>query len=122
MQPDRLRAAILDRLSQVIDPETGVDVVRMRLIEDLAVDDRGRVSYRFRPSSALCPLAVPLSLEIQRAVAGVEGVQQQDMQVVGYIQAEELTSLIREALRERQGRAKGEVRVKTDAGKENLDE
>jgi len=96
--PVQLRAVILNRLSSVIDPETGVDVVRMRLIEDLTVDEQGRVSYKFRPSSPLCPIAVPLSLEIQKAVAEVEGVIEQDMEIVGYIQAEELTALIRQAL------------------------
>jgi metal-sulfur cluster biosynthetic enzyme len=52
---EELRAAILSRLSEVIDPETGVDVVRMRLIENLMVDINGRVAYVFRPSSPLCP-------------------------------------------------------------------
>jgi len=28
--PEQLRAAILARLARVIDPETGVDIVRMR--------------------------------------------------------------------------------------------
>jgi metal-sulfur cluster biosynthetic enzyme len=85
----------------VIDPETGVDVVRMRLIEDLAVGDDGRVSYKFRPSSFLCPLAVPLSLEIQQAVAEIEGVTEQNMEIVGYIQADELTALLQRALAEK---------------------
>ena len=93
-----LRLAILKRLMSVIDPETGVDVVRMRLIEDLTVDESGRVSYKFRPSSFLCPIAVPLSIAIQQAVSEVEGVTEQDMEIVGYIQAEELTALIRQAL------------------------
>jgi metal-sulfur cluster biosynthetic enzyme len=58
-----LEQAIVERLRVVIDPETGVDVMRMRLIEDLSVDGQtGRVSYRFRPSSPLCPLAVHLVL------------------------------------------------------------
>ena len=96
----RLRDAILARLSTVIDPETGVDVVRMRLIEDLTVDKHGRVAYKFRPSSPLCPIAVPLAWEIQRAVAEVEGVTDQDCEIVGYIQAEEFTALIKEALAE----------------------
>jgi metal-sulfur cluster biosynthetic enzyme len=96
-----LRLAILKRLMSVIDPETGVDVVRMRLVEDLTVDDEGRVSYKFRPSSFLCPLAVPLSLEIQNAVAEVEGVTDQSMEIVGYIQADELTALIRRTLQAR---------------------
>jgi metal-sulfur cluster biosynthetic enzyme len=95
---EQLRTAILQKLATVIDPETGVDVVRMRLIEDLKVDDEGRVSYKFRPSSFLCPLAVPLSLEIQRAVAEVEGTTDQNMEIVGYVQADELTALIRRAL------------------------
>ncbi|MBN1453978.1 MAG: DUF59 domain-containing protein [Anaerolineales bacterium] len=31
--PEKLRLAIFERLSAVIDPETGADVVRMKLIE-----------------------------------------------------------------------------------------
>jgi len=96
--PEQLRTAILQRLSSVIDPETGVDVVRMRLIEDLTVDEHGRVSYKFRPSSPLCPIAVPLAWEIQQAVAQVEGVTAQDFEIVGYIQAEEFTALVKQAL------------------------
>jgi metal-sulfur cluster biosynthetic enzyme len=38
---EKLRAAILDTLSTVIDPETGVNVVRMPLIEDLRVEAGG---------------------------------------------------------------------------------
>jgi metal-sulfur cluster biosynthetic enzyme len=96
--PEKLQEDILIKLSNVIDPETGVDVVRMRLIEDLVVDTDGRVSYKFRPSSPLCPIAVPLSLMIQEAVASVPGVTGQDIQIVGYIQAEELTAFLSEML------------------------
>ncbi len=92
-----LEQAVKERLQQVIDPETGVDVVRMRLIEDLHVDlESGRVSYRFRPSSPLCPLAVTLALTMRDAVAGVSGVTEQEIQVVGYVGAEELNALLRE--------------------------
>src|SRR4030042_2618923 len=93
---ETLYQAIIERLSKVIDPETGVDVVRMRLIEDLMVDENGRVSYKFRPSSPLCPIAVPLSLMIREAVAEVEGVTEQDLEIVGYIQAEALTDTIKQ--------------------------
>ena len=95
---DDLRAANIESLSRVIDPETGVDVVHMRSIEDLVVDKHGFVSYKFRPSSPLCPIAVPLSLMIQEVVASVPGVTGQDMQIVGYIQAEELNDLLRQML------------------------
>jgi metal-sulfur cluster biosynthetic enzyme len=95
--PEILRQAILERLSKVIDPETGVDVVRMRLIEDLIVDEKGYVSYKFRPSSPFCPIAVPLSLDIQHAVAEVEGVTGQNVEVVDFALAEELTKWLRQA-------------------------
>jgi metal-sulfur cluster biosynthetic enzyme len=91
---EALRKAILTRLSTVIDPETGIDVVRMRLIEDLNVDEKGRVSYTFRPSSPLCPIAVFLCMSIKTAVAEVPGVDQQTIRVTGYVQANELTELI----------------------------
>jgi len=96
MSPDTLRQAVLTRLSAVIDPETGVDVIRMRLIEDLAVDEKGVVRYAFRPSSPLCPLAVMLALSIRQAVAEVEGVSGQEIEVVGYIRAEELNAMLQE--------------------------
>jgi metal-sulfur cluster biosynthetic enzyme len=97
-ESDDLRAAIIRKLSTVIDPETGVDVIRMRLIEDLTVSEDGKVRYKFRPSSPLCPIAVPLSVMIQEAVASVPGLSGQDMEIVGYIQAEELNALLREML------------------------
>jgi len=91
-----LREVILTRLSTVIDPETGADVVRMRLVEDLEVDEGGVVRYKFRPSSPLCPLAVSLALSIRKVVAEVEGVTRQQIEVVGYIKAGELNTMLRE--------------------------
>jgi len=93
---DDLRIRIIARLTQVIDPETGVDVIRMRLIEELKIRGDGFVSYKFRPSSPLCPLAVSLSVQIKKAVAEVEGVTDQEITVVGYVGADDLNQLLRE--------------------------
>jgi metal-sulfur cluster biosynthetic enzyme len=92
--PEELRLAILERLSTVIDPETGADVMRMRLIEDLAVDASGQVSYTIRPSSPLCPVAVFLAVQVKMVVASVPGVTTQKIAVTNYIEAEKLTELI----------------------------
>jgi metal-sulfur cluster biosynthetic enzyme len=91
-----LREAILTHLSTVIDPETGADVVRMRLIEDMVVDEKGVARYTFRPSSPLCPMAVSLALSIRRAVAEVEGVTGQEIEVVGYVGSAELNAMLTE--------------------------
>jgi metal-sulfur cluster biosynthetic enzyme len=97
MSGDTLDERILAKLQTVIDPETGVDVVRMGLLEKLEVDeDCGMVRYTFRPSSPLCPLAVVLALTIRDAVAQVEGVLKQEIEVVGYVGAQELNALLGE--------------------------
>ena len=95
---ETLGQAILERLSKVIDPETGVDVVRMRLIEDLTVKNNGLVSYKFRPSSPFCPIAIPLSSEINQAIAEVEGVSGQEMDIVGFALGDELMKWLNQAM------------------------
>jgi metal-sulfur cluster biosynthetic enzyme len=67
----------------------------MRLIEDLTVAGDGVVRYRFRPSSPFCPLAVSLAISIREAVAAVPGVTGQEIEVVGYIKAAELSAMLR---------------------------
>ena len=89
-----LQSAILEQLKTVIDPETGTNVVRMRLVENLSVDADGKVAYTFRPSSPLCPIAVFLVQQIKAAVAAVPGVTVQEIKITGYVAAEELTKLI----------------------------
>ena len=91
-----LKERVIDCLRAVIDPETGADVVRMRLVENLEADDEGRVRYTFRPSSPLCPLAVTLGLQIKKAVASVPGIAGQEITVEGYVDAEGLTELLRD--------------------------
>jgi len=95
-QDVQLQKEIYKRLQSVIDPETNADVIRMRLVDNLVVDSTGRVSYTFRPSSPFCPLAVHLVLDIREAVAGVPGVTEQEIEVVGYVDANGLNALLRE--------------------------
>ena len=91
---EKIFQAIVDRLRMVIDPETNADVVRMRLVEDLQVKAGGNVSYTFRPSSPLCPIAVFLAGQIKNAISEVPGVTAQKISVEGYVAAAELTELI----------------------------
>jgi metal-sulfur cluster biosynthetic enzyme len=89
-----LERAITEQLKKVIDPETGADVWRMRLVDNLVVDENGQVSYRFRPSSPLCPIAIPLAQMIKAAVGQVPGVTAQTIEVTNYVQASLLTELL----------------------------
>ena len=98
---EQIHAAVMEKMATVIDPETGVDVVHMRLIEDLVVDEDGRVSYKFRPSSSFCPIAIPLADAIQNAVAQVPGVTSQSVQIVGYGRSEEVMAALGQAREEK---------------------
>jgi metal-sulfur cluster biosynthetic enzyme len=89
-----IEQAIVEQLQKVIDPETGADVWRMRLVTHLQVDEDGHVSYYFRPSSPLCPIAIPLAHMIKSVVSQVPGVTGQTIQVTNYLQAELLTELL----------------------------
>jgi len=89
--------AIIEQLQEVIDPETGADVWRMRLVEDLTVNESGHVAYRFRPSSPLCPIAVRLAQMIKDAICKVPGVTGQTIEVTNYVQSSLLTELLNQS-------------------------
>jgi metal-sulfur cluster biosynthetic enzyme len=93
-----LEEAVLERLREVIDPETRTDVVRMRLVENLWADALGKVRYTFRPSSFVCPIAVSLAMDIKKAVAEVHGVTSQEIAVEGYLMAEDLEKIINQEI------------------------
>lgn len=98
MTPQEIQKVIMQKLTKVIDPETNVDVIRMKLVQDLQVDDALKVSYVFRPSSPLCPLAVPLALEIIQTIREVQEISGQTINVVDYVQAEELNKMLKDLL------------------------
>jgi metal-sulfur cluster biosynthetic enzyme len=95
-----LQQAVIEKLRTVIDPETNVDVVRMQLVQNISIDALGKVTYTFRPSSPLCPIAVPLALGIIQAVSEVPGITGQSITVVDYIQADTLNEILKTVLEE----------------------
>ena len=87
---------IKENLAQVIDPEMGMDVMRMRLVRDLKVDQHGDVELTFRPSSVLCPLGFQLGINIKEAVLDVPGVKSVQVHVDGFIHGEQLKKILDE--------------------------
>ena len=87
---------IKESLTQVIDSETGMDVMRMRLVRDLKVDRRGDVELTFRPSSVLCPLGFQLGINIKEAVLDVPGVKSVQVHVDGFIHGDQLKKILEE--------------------------
>ena len=95
-----MKSKLEEKLSTVLDPETGIDVIRMGLVESLDVSEQSIASYKIRPSSMFCPLAVPLSLAIINAVKEIDSIKGQLVEVIGYVQENELNHMIGEYLKE----------------------
>lgn len=91
---EKIKEDIISALRNVIDPETGADVIRMRLVLDLQIHPDGTAEYIFRPSSPLCPIALTLIISIIEAIKPVEGVMDQKVTVVDYVGADELNTLL----------------------------
>jgi len=98
MEADALLNTVTEKLSAVIDPETGVDVMRMKLVQEISIDENRRIAYKFRPSSPLCPIAIPLVMDIIHAIREVHEISGQDVTVVDYVQAEELNQMLKSVL------------------------
>jgi metal-sulfur cluster biosynthetic enzyme len=74
--PAALRQVIVARLSRVIDPETGVDVMHMRLIEDLTVDEGGRMVAQVLLGTAALALQTELTIEQIKSLTPMQTVDE----------------------------------------------
>jgi len=85
----------IDRaLSEVVDPETGLSVIRMELIDHVKIDDAGNVSLVFRPSSPVCPMAYTLANRIKGKIKDLDWVNKVSIKVENYTRSEHLETLL----------------------------
>jgi metal-sulfur cluster biosynthetic enzyme len=87
---DRVR----HRLKMVIDPETGMDVVEMDLVQNVSASEDGLVKLEFRPSSFVCPLALELAQEIRHSLREIEGVTSVHVEVTDCLWADDINRAI----------------------------
>jgi metal-sulfur cluster biosynthetic enzyme len=91
-----LEDRVKQRLKMVIDPETGIDILEMDLINSLSTTDSGEVKLTFRPSSFVCPLAFEMAQEIWQSLRRIEGVKSIHVEVVDCMWAGQINQLLRE--------------------------
>ena len=85
---------VMRALTEVIDPETGLNIMRMDLIHDLAVATDGSVSLVFRPSSPICPMAYTLANSIKKRLETLKGITSVNIRVENFERAAHLESLL----------------------------
>lgn len=80
---DSLRAAVIEALHGVYDPEIPVNIYDLGLIYGLDVDETvGRVDIRMTLTAPGCPVAASFPGVVERAVEAVAGVREAHVELV----------------------------------------
>jgi metal-sulfur cluster biosynthetic enzyme len=66
---------VTEALSNVIDPELGLDFVELGLVYDVAIDG-GTVNITFTLTTPACPIGPQVSEQMKEFVGDVEGVEE----------------------------------------------
>jgi metal-sulfur cluster biosynthetic enzyme len=66
---------IKDALSEVYDPEIGIDIVSLGLIYDTEIDESGLLTVDMTLTSPFCPLGSILQAQIHAVCAPLPGVE-----------------------------------------------
>lgn len=91
----KIEDRIMEALKEVVDPETGMNIVDMQLISRIE-DKDGEIFIEFTPSSPFCPIAFYLAEEIKKVALKVEGVSKVRISCKGHIMEEEISRLVNE--------------------------
>ncbi|MGB9636666.1 MAG: metal-sulfur cluster assembly factor [Thermoplasmata archaeon] len=96
MDDRELELEVSRQLQEVLDPEIGMSVMDMGLVQNLKVKD-GIVSLVFVPSSPFCPMGVKIAFDIKNKIKGIPGVKGIEMRVEGHVSAKEITEALNKA-------------------------
>lgn len=66
--------AVMDALRDVIDPELGIDVVRLGMIREVSIESDGHVIVHMTLTTATCPFWDLFVEQVRIAVEGIAGV------------------------------------------------
>ena len=83
---------IVKELAQVVDPEVGVPITEMDLVDEIGITPDGVVSVAFHLTAPFCPpmFALEIAQDIKRRVGGLEGVKEVKVTMSGHFMAEEI--------------------------------
>ncbi len=94
MDKELLGKDINNALTEIIDPETRLNIMRMGIVRNLTIRDDGSVNLTFRPSSPTCPMAYALAGAIKKKIESIQGVKSLTINVENFSSSNHLEQLI----------------------------
>lgn len=82
IDPETVKAAIVEALETIFDPEIPVNIYALGLIYDIEVAEDGRAEVRMTLTAPACPVAGALVEEVAEKAGGVEGVSASHVELV----------------------------------------
>lgn len=83
------KKTIMKELEKVIDPEIGIPITEMKLIDDVEIDG-DKVLVEFHLTIPHCPMAVGIANEIKSIVSSIKGVKSVEVKLKDHHMAEEI--------------------------------
>jgi metal-sulfur cluster biosynthetic enzyme len=87
------KTEIVKELSQVVDPEVGVPITEMDLVDDIGINNEtGTVSVAFHLTAPFCPpmFALEIAQDIKKRLSSLDGVKEVKVSMTGHFMAEEI--------------------------------
>ncbi|MBD3266734.1 DUF59 domain-containing protein [bacterium] len=86
---------IYEILQSVLDPDTGIDVFSMGLVDVMEYEEKtGTVKLKFTPTNPMCPMAFFMADEMRRKLKDEENIDKVVFTVENYYRAKELIEAV----------------------------
>jgi metal-sulfur cluster biosynthetic enzyme len=83
------KKAVMKELEKVIDPEIGIPITKMRLIDDVKIDG-DKVIVEFHLTIPFCPMAIGIANDIKSVVSAIKGVKSVEVKLRDHHMAEQV--------------------------------
>ena len=80
-------SAVLDALRGVRDPDLNRDIVSLKFIKNLRIDESGRVAFTIELTTPACPVKDQMREQARQVVAAIPGVTAVDIEMTAQVRS-----------------------------------
>jgi len=92
-----LEAKVKNEVEKIVDPETGMTLGQMSLIQSVQEQQPGVVKIDFVPTSPFCPIAYKFAMDIKATAKKVTGIKKALVYVHGHTMEQTINQTVNKA-------------------------